>query len=497
MKSLISLVILSVFVVSVTQAQTAPDTSSRKKIYWTDIGTGEINIADLDGSNIQTLAAGVAPWVVALDVAGSKMYWVSWSRGLIRRANLDGSSIENLVTGVETIEGIALDVKAGKMYWTLPGKIQHANLDGSSIENLVTGLSVPDSIALDLAAGKMYWTDVGTNKIQRANLDGSNIEDLVTSQINFAQGLSLDVAAGKMYWTNWPPVDKIQRANLDGSNIEDLVTGIRGLEGLALDVAAGKMYWTDFGAGKIQRANLDGSNIEDLVTTGLGQPIGITLGLDTTTAPNSKPQASTQVAGDVNGDNVVNIQDLTLIAARFGRTGKDAADVNGDGVVNIADLVLVAAALGAGAAAPSVHAELLELLTAADVHLWLLQARQSISDDATYRRGVLVLEQLLSALAPKTSLLLPNYPNPFNPETWIPYELAAAAEVTVTIHASDGRLVRTLALGQMPAGVYQSRSRAAYWDGRSAQGEPVASGVYFYTLTAGDFSATRKMVIRK
>ena len=94
-------------------------------------------------------------------------------------------------------------------------------------------------------------------------------------------------------------------------------------------------------------------------------------------------------------------------------------------------------------------------------------------------------------------MLLANYPNPFNPETWIPYQLSEAAEVTVTLHSSDGKLVRTLELGQMPAGAYSDKERAAYWDGQNEQGEPVASGVYFYTLTAGDFSATRKMVIRK
>ena len=93
--------------------------------------------------------------------------------------------------------------------------------------------------------------------------------------------------------------------------------------------------------------------------------------------------------------------------------------------------------------------------------------------------------------------LLENYPNPFNPETWIPYQLSETAEVTVTIHASDGKLVRTLELGQVPAGVYSEKDRAAYWDGQNEQGEPVASGVYFYTLTAGEFKATRKMVIRK
>ena len=98
---------------------------------------------------------------------------------------------------------------------------------------------------------------------------------------------------------------------------------------------------------------------------------------------------------------------------------------------------------------------------------------------------------------PEKTALLSNYPNPFNPETWIPYQLAKPAEVNVSIYSADGKLVRRLDLGQMPSGVYRSRARAAYWDGRNASNEPVASGVYFYTLTAGEFSATRKMVIRK
>jgi hypothetical protein len=90
-----------------------------------------------------------------------------------------------------------------------------------------------------------------------------------------------------------------------------------------------------------------------------------------------------------------------------------------------------------------------------------------------------------------------NYPNPFNPETWIPYQLSEPAEVKLTIYAANGTIVRTLALGQQPAGLYQSRSRAAYWDGRDELGMQVTSGIYFYTLTAGDFSATRRMVIAK
>ena len=104
----------------------------------------------------------------------------------------------------------------------------------------------------------------------------------------------------------------------------------------------------------------------------------------------------------------------------------------------------------------------------------------------------LVLQEL-----PSETELLRNYPNPFNPETWIPYRLAEDAFVTLTIYNGGGQVVRTLDIGHQVASIYESRSKAVYWNGRNAFGETVASGIYFYTLTAGDFSATRKMVILK
>ena len=212
---------------------------------------------------------------------------------------------------------------------------------------------------------------------------------------------------------------------------------------------------------------------------------------------NAEITEPTGLKGDVNGDGIVNIQDLVLVAGRLGQSDTNSADVNGDGIVNIQDLVLVAGALGTSAAAPSLHPQSLEMLIAADVKLWLSQTQQLDLADAMSLRGVLFLEQLLAALTPQETALLANYPNPFNPETWVPYQLTKDAEVTVTIYASNGQVVRRLALGHQVAGIYQSRSRAAYWDGRNEFGEPVASGVYFYTLTAGNFSATRKMLIRK
>ena len=102
-----------------------------------------------------------------------------------------------------------------------------------------------------------------------------------------------------------------------------------------------------------------------------------------------------------------------------------------------------------------------------------------------------------SPLMPANTELLTNFPNPFNPETWIPYQLAKPAEVTLTIYDIRGVVVRRLKLGYQAAGFYQNRSRAIHWDGRNNIGEKVASGVYFYTLTADEFTATRKLLIRK
>lgn len=201
---------------------------------------------------------------------------------------------------------------------------------------------------------------------------------------------------------------------------------------------------------------------------------------------------------DVNTDGVVNVLDLILIAGKFGETSESECDVNGDGIVNIEDLLRVAGALDTGAAAPSIWSRDVENApTRAAVQQWLHEARQINLTDSAFQRGILVLEQLLAALTPKETVLLPNYPNPFNPETWIPYQLAAPSEVVLTIYAANGAVVRTLTLGHQPADLYQSRSRAAYWDGRNDFGELVASGVYFYTLTAEDYTATRKMLIRK
>ena len=202
-------------------------------------------------------------------------------------------------------------------------------------------------------------------------------------------------------------------------------------------------------------------------------------------------------ASDVNQDGAVNVIDLVLVALQFGRTGQIDADVNGDGVVDIDDLIQVASAIDSVGQAPQAQPLTLTAITPAEVQNWLAQAEALNRTDTITRRGIRFLEQLLAALIPEETILLSNYPNPFNPETWIPYHLAYDAEVTLTIYDIKGAVARQLNMGYQPAGYYTDRSKAAYWDGRNESGASVASGVYFYYLSAGDYSKTRRMVILK
>ena len=239
--------------------------------------------------------------------------------------------------------------------------------------------------------------------------------------------------------------------------------------------------------------------------------------------------------GDVNRDGRVTILDLILVSQQLGTRvpAGSPVDVNGDGVVTILDLIFVSGQIGSttAPAAPSTPSPRqnrdfaalnlqgtsaqsppacaciptyrgwgikgVETVIPAMIEAWIAQARLEDDGSLAFKEGIENLEKLLASLIPEETALLANYPNPFNPETWIPYQLAESADVTLTIYDINGDMIWRLAVGHQPAGMYQSRTRAAYWDGRNQLGESVASGLYFYTLTAGDFTATRRMLILK
>lgn len=135
---------------------------------------------------------------------------------------------------------------------------------------------------------------------------------------------------------------------------------------------------------------------------------------------------------------------------------------------------------------------------AGDKHIFIRNSKQEL--------GLYLLSDFINDVNPedkeitqfariKENQLLPNYPNPFNPETWIPYELANDANVLIKIYTTGGQIVRTLELGHKQAGVYKDRENSAYWDGKDNYGQLVGSGLYFYSIQAGDFSETKKMVL--
>ena len=176
-------------------------------------------------------------------------------------------------------------------------------------------------------------------------------------------------------------------------------------------------------------------------------------------------------------------------------------DHNGYVLSKPADLPLEV--IGAGNGAPAlgmthlIDSEVLKSLDPVAVAAQLAILRAKSDGSLKYLRAIALLESVLASMRPEITLLLANYPNPFNPETWIPYHLANAGDVVITIYDMRGTVVRRLDLGHQLVGYYTSRVRAAYWDGRNDFGERVASGVYFYQLQTDDQYLLRKMLVLK
>ena len=523
---------------------------ARGKIYWIEFRADKIQRANLDGSNIEDLVTTgfAASWGIALDLVGDQMYWTDPETDKVQRANLDGSNIEDLVAvGLDTPIGIDLDIAGGKMYWVDRGtnKIQRANLDGSNIEDLVTdadGLDDPEDVALDMAGGKMYWVDHGTDKIQRANLDGSNIEDLVTIEGDSRlSGIALDVPRPEV--ENWaklsfPVISPVYVGVL--FTLDLMVENVTDLAGWQADIAfnpailqvvevkEGDFLSTDGGSTFFQEGSINnttgeiigltGARIGDDGVSGSGVLLSITFeaqatGKDSLRFRNVKLGQSNrevmpytvvinpiivQSSLDINDDDKIDVLDLILVAQNLGETNSQA-DINNDGTVDILDLIAVAQNLGTSTTslAPSIAPWHLSVLNPEMIQQWIDMAHAADDGSLAFQLGIANLQRLLAAMRPDTTALLANYPNPFNPETWIPYQLAHDADVILTIYDVKGAVVRRLDLGHQRSGYYADRTKAAYWDGRNNLGESVGSGVYFYQLETEDFSAIRKMVILK
>ena len=228
------------------------------------------------------------------------------------------------------------------------------------------------------------------------------------------------------------------------------------------------------------------------------------LKLDIEIPPNMTVPPSTPIvyaAADINQDKKVNKTDLLLVVTVLGEKPptNPRFDVNVDGHVNIADVLLVIEALDdpVDAAAPSLGETGTTFLDPTLLTTQIGILRVESDGSIKYKQAIAFFQGLLAITRPNKTRLLANYPNPFNPETWIPYQLADSSDVQILIYDTKGTVVRHMELGHQPAGYYTSRNRAAYWNGRNILGERVASGVYFYQLQVDDLSLLRKMIIMK
>lgn len=281
-------------VVAVLFGACAPDgpdaqasTGSTAWLYVVDAGGGTSRILRVrpDGAEFEAVLDPAPPASrgIAYDSAARTLIWASRDGDRIQRAVLnDGvlTEVQDLLTaGLDSAYAVALDARAGHLYWSDYGTraIHRADLDGSGAVELVSGLGAPRGLDIDVAGGWLYWTDVATVKVQRARLDGSDVQELLTEADGLGRpyGVTADPAGGRIYIAD-AGTGHILRANADGSGLEILIAGSGPHPSFILLVPdEDRLYWTDNRANRVRRARLDGSGVEDVVPGELAGPRGL------------------------------------------------------------------------------------------------------------------------------------------------------------------------------------------------------------------------------
>ena len=436
------------------------------------LDVGQNAITDL------TPLSGLTSSLENLDVADNQITDVSALSGLSRLERLDLR--DNSVTDVEPLMDLT-----NLRYIYLKGNEGITNLEWlGALENLRVDIKVPSVVGLpdtnlDTAVRAALRTAGHTvpNELPMSEELLESLDTLTASNRNIADlsGLeaateltSLDLENNDI--TDVSPLSKLyslEMLMLDGNPILD-TSVLRELDrrGTSIDITIYRYPSWDVN----QDSDVDEADVFLITATITGE------------------------SPDVNGDGNVDADDET------------AADANKDGRVDTDDLLLVFEKFDrpVNLAAPLLSAEnagldwrLLERIDADRLRVQLNILRAENDGSLKYQQAIAFLQAVLAAIHPNQTLLLANYPNPFNPETWIPYQLARGSDVWITIYDTRGAVVRRLALGYRAEGYYRARGRAAHWDGRNAVGERVASGIYFYQLETDDTSLLRKMVILK
>ena len=423
---------------------------------------------------IENIATGLGePHGIA--IATDAVYWVESDAdggGKLRRATVDGTDIQVLKTFPKWVPRcLGIDSLDAQLYWTRGYNIERMALNGGDVQAVVTNLPMPTHVVLNPAADDTvlgtapvfsdpfegtalqnpnwqwqneptHW-DVGETREHFLHIEGETHRDLWATDASHLLYQETDTEAFDVethFFTQWNTFSGVNGLVVKSPADNDWVTL--------------KLWARDPGArGHIQyQARERGLAGEPVWRPGIGET-----------------ELFFRLRKDAN----------TYTGWYKTREADPWIKIGAAHVVLTPPLYL---GIYAGIAAPT------GTLTV-DYAYFRNTLNTSVQAAPTAHTSI--------AVVPTETALLPNYPNPFNPETWIPYHLTAPADVVLTIYAVDGRVVRRLDVGHQAAGFYQNRSRAAYWDGRNTVGERVASGLYVYTLKAGEFTATRKMLIRK
>ena len=457
-------------------------------------GLTELRLLDISDNNISNVSSlEDMRYLSWLDIDDNKVSDITALKDLttLRELDLDDNEIVDIAPLKDMVHLRWLDLDDNNISDISPLsnliKLTVLDLDGNNISDVSPLKNLTNLTELDLDGNQISAI---SSLSSLTNLTVLDLHDNQISDISHLSGLinltDLDLDGNRI-------LDVSSLSSLINLNILDLhdnlISNISPLSGLI------NLIVLDLSNNQISDFTPLAGLVENLQEYSTGNQ----------TIPTYKPE-------DVNRDGAVNIKDLVLIASNFHDPDlKTLAqiniypDVNGDDVVDIIDLLTVTSEIGTtDDAAPIVTNNLVGIssFTVAQLTQWIRLAKRLETKEPHLQRGIAILEHLLELLRtveplPKKTALLQNYPNPFNPETWIPYQLAKPAKVFIFIYSASGTPLRKLELGELTSGVYQHKSRAAYWDGRNDLGETVASGVYFYTFIAGDFTATGKMLIRK
>ena len=470
----------------------------RDEVYWTEM-TGRIRRASLKGSDVQTLVTDLGA-LGGITIADGKLYWTEQtdeSAGRVQRANLDGSNVQTLASLRSVPLGITVDPMNRQLYWTTSqGAIQRANLDGNpNVQILVVGLGTPagivvsttrdDVIIADLSiekiTGPWLWmiapTEVGQGGANSINVDSLSIASggTVTEADVATNGAKEGDSVGNLVWTLGEILPTgvnnvhhflnnigLGRRNVDDHSSYALITLESATAQSNVTMRAGSndaiKIWLNGEVVHNNPIDRESDDFQDEFKVNLKKGDNLLLvkvseragdwsmfvGIDAdVNAVYKRPSDPVETIGvaDINADGTVNKTDLLLLVAALGENPptNSRTDVNGDGAVNVADVLLVIENLNdpVNAAAPS-SKDTTTSLDPAMLTKYLNTLHAENDGSHKYQQAIAFLQGLLAVTLPDKTQLLPNYPNPFNPETWIPYHLAEPADVTLTIYAVDG-----------------------------------------------------------